>query len=253
MLSAIAIAVLVASWNNVLHLAPPRWREPVVSVGVTTAALLAGLWLSSEFNLARGSTSVLPWAVVAVGGVVVLAGTARWAPTVGRALADQRIVVMSRRRFVTHTAIRIPVVSGLAEEVLFRGLLWAVLLPVVGTTWTLATTSFAFGGWHAVVAAQQASRLGVRAPRWVAANVVVTIAAGGLLGLLRIETGGVWAPAAVHALVNVGFALAARLGAVHLPQCDGRLALVTDSIALDDGAEGPEGDGSAVAGAALSS
>lgn len=215
MLPIITIAVLIAGWNNVLHLAPARRREFVVAAGVTTAGVVGGAWLSTLHDISRGWSAALPWAAVTIAAGGLLALVSRVAPTIGRSLTDERIVGMSRMRFLAYAALRIPVVSGLAEEILFRGVMWAMIAPFVGTGWTLALTSVAFGLWHVVVSAQQARRMGMPAPRWVTVNVVATLTAGLLLGLLRVETGGVWAPAAVHALVNVAFAVAARLGAAH--------------------------------------
>lgn len=226
MLAVITLAVLLAGWNNVLHLAPTKQREFVVAAGVTAAGVAGAAWLSTWVNIAHGWSAALPWAAATLLGGGLLACLARLAPRVGQLLVDQRIVSMSRVRFAVHTAFRIPFVSGLSEEVLFRGVMWALLTPFVGTTWTLAITSLAFGLWHVVVSAQQAQRMGQRTIRWVALNVVITAGAGLLFGWLRLETGGVWAPAAVHAFVNTAFAVAARVGAAHhrRPAAGNRLA-----------------------------
>ena len=218
MLPVVLIALLIAGWNNALHLAPARRREFAVVAGVTTAAVAGGAWLSTWVDLSAGALDALPWAAATMTAGGLLALVARVAPRVGKSLADQRIVGMSRVRFVVHTALRIPLVSGLAEEILFRGLMWALLAPLFGTWWTLAVTSVAFGLWHVVVSAQQARRIGVHPPKWVTVNVLATLVAGFLLGLLRVATGGVWAPAAVHALVNVAVAVASRIGAAHQRQ-----------------------------------
>lgn len=211
------ISVVIAAWNNALHLAPARLRDAVVNAGVTSAALTGGVWLSTRIDLSNGWLRAIPWAgLVAVVGLIVVA-VARWAPRVGRSLADERMVGMSRARFLAHAFLRIPLVSGLAEEILFRGVMWALLSPLLGPIGTLVATSAAFGLWHVVVSAQQARRMGVAPPRWVALNVAATLGAGLLLGGLRMATGGVWAPAAVHAAVNVTFAVAARVGATHTP------------------------------------
>ena len=221
MADAVALAVAVAVWNNLLHLSPPRWRRWVVTAGVVGAAAVGAswslwLWGARRSGLGDGASSALWWGAAAAtctAGVVA----AGWVwPRLGEALVDRRITRMSRRRFLGEAVLRIPVVTGLAEEVLFRGVAWAALAAVGGTAFAWVGTSVGFGVWHVVVSAQQARREEGRrgtATSWVVANVVATSLAGAALGGLRVLTGGIWAPAAVHTVVNLTLAVGARLHA----------------------------------------
>jgi membrane protease YdiL (CAAX protease family) len=73
-----------------------------------------------------------------------------------------------------------------------------------------------FGLWHIGPGLDQAhaadrSKLGRFAH--VAVTVLATTAAGAFLVWLRIETGSIWVPVAVHAGVNMTLATFARLAA----------------------------------------
>lgn len=221
MADAVALAVAVAAWNNLLHLSPPRWRRWVVTTGVVGGAAAGAawslwLWGARASGLGGGAASALWWgaaAATACGGVVA----AGWVwPRLGAVLVDGRIAEMSNRRFLREAVVRIPLVTGLAEEVLFRGVAWAALAAVGGHATAWVGTSLGFGAWHVVVSAQQARREAGRrggAVSWTVTNVVATGLAGAALGGLRLLTGGIWAPAAVHTAVNLVMAVGARLHA----------------------------------------
>jgi membrane protease YdiL (CAAX protease family) len=49
-------------------------------------------------------------------------------------------------------------------------------------------------------------------------TVVATTAAGAFLVWLRVETGSIWVPVAVHAGVNMTLAIFARLATIPAPQ-----------------------------------
>lgn len=53
--------------------------------------------------------------------------------------------------------------------------------------------------------------------RWIAVTVLATTGAGVVLGALRWSTGGIWAPAGVHAVVNATLAWGARRVAADRP------------------------------------
>ena len=207
---ALVVVASVATWNNALHLAPRRWRDVVVTVGIALGGVLGAAWLFSAIDPLRGVGDMWPW----IGGAAVASGSvalvALVSPTVGRHLADRRIVEMSTPGFVTHTLVRIPIVTALCEEILFRGVAWSLLALIGGPSLAWWGSSLAFALGHVVVATQQARREGHPSLRWVLTTLVMTGLAGALLGWLRLTTDAIWASVGVHATVNVVLALAAR-------------------------------------------
>lgn len=207
---ALGLVAVVAGWNNALHLAPARWRDAVVSAGVAVAGVVGAVWLFSVLDPQGGLTNAWVWTAAAAGisiGVVALAHY--WKP-LAKAVSDRRIEEMSNGAFIAHTILRIPLLTAFTEEILFRGVVWALLEALGGwqLAWVGSSVAFALG--HIVVAMQQARREKYPPLRWVFTTLVMMLTAGVLLGWLRMETGGVWASIGVHGAVNAIFALGAR-------------------------------------------
>ena len=87
-------------------------------------------------------------------------------------------------------ALLLALSSGIGEELLFRGIMFSELEPRLGTGWTLAATSLLFAAAH--------TGRDRRFLVWTALSLVV----GLLLGALRIATGSLLAPIALHVTVN---------------------------------------------------
>jgi membrane protease YdiL (CAAX protease family) len=211
---ALILTAVIALLNNVLHLTPAKVREHVVTTGVALAGLGGLIWLLTEHThllSASPRTMIVMMLTLAAGAIVI--GVLRYKPTLAGFLHDSRIAAMNAREFVVHTALRIPAVSALAEEVLFRGVVWALLASIGGTWFALVGSSVAFGLWHVVVSGHQARRMETPMARWIAGSVAATFAAGVAFGLLRLITGGVWAPAAAHATINIVGSIGARVAA----------------------------------------
>jgi membrane protease YdiL (CAAX protease family) len=210
MLSAGLVVLSVSAWNNALHLAPFRWRSFVVPVGVAGGGLAGAAWFFSRYEFESGLGVAWFWTLAAMAIAAAVVIVAHLSPAVGRILSDRRISEMSTVSFLTHTFLRIPWLTAVTEEILFRGVVWAFLSQIWGDSTALWGSSVAFGLAHVVVAVQQARREGYSLPRWVASTLASTTVAGLLLGGLRLLTGGIWASAGVHAAVNVILAIGAR-------------------------------------------
>ena len=94
-------------------------------------------------------------------------------------------------------AVLVAVILGpMAEEVLFRGLLFGALQKWLSTGWTILTTAIVFAAWHIDFL-----------------YFVPLFAMGLLFGWVRNKTGSVWISAVVHALTSalILAALALRL------------------------------------------
>jgi len=113
-------------------------------------------------------------------------------------------------------AVRIPVMTALIEEAFFRGVLHAALIALYPPSVALVGGALLFGLWHVGPGLDQAratSKDWRRNALHVTITVLATSLAGAALVWLRIETGSIWVPVAVHAGINMTMAVYARLAA----------------------------------------
>lgn len=211
MAGALALSGLLVAYNNLINAWPPfhSWAYVPCNLVLTAGALaLSGAHVA--FGGAPGAALGLALAApVVLAFLLVSAGRHR------RLLADERVAGLAGWRLAYHLALRIPLGTALAEEVLFRGVLveaWrAAGLPIgAAALWAAA----AFGLWHVAPTVIGLRRNDARAsPARVGAAVAGAVAAtaGAGLGLtwLRLRSGGLLAPIVLHAAVNSGAAYAA--------------------------------------------
>jgi membrane protease YdiL (CAAX protease family) len=155
---------------------------------------------------AWGSGTVLLMSSV---GLVMLAG-----PHLRGHLADPRITEMTRGQAATQILIRIPVMTALIEEAVFRGVLHAALIAIYPEPIALWAGAALFGLWHigpGLDQAQSVDRRSLAGVAHVLITVIATTIAGAGLVWLRIETGSIWVPVAVHAGINMTMAVFARV------------------------------------------
>jgi hypothetical protein len=156
-------------------------------------------------------------AAAAVAGGAVTLGAAL--PATGRFFHDRRVGGVGRGEAAYHLAVRIPLATALAEELLFRGALLALLRwrrpPALAVLWT----SLLFGASHVLPTIDHyqgnpvsdlAADPGTGRRLTVLATMLSTAAAGGAFAWLRLRSGSVLAPTLAHAAVNVSAYLAGR-------------------------------------------
>ncbi len=210
---AIVACVGIGSLNNLLHVLPPRRRRVLGPVVLLGAAAAAAWWSARAGSLWTGLGAAVPWTLGALAATTTVVVVTEAVPSLRGTLADRRMAAMDRAAFTRHVLLRIPVLTALVEELLFRGALWVVLRAVGGEVLALAGTAVVFSLSHVAVAAEQARREGRAVVPWVAVTLAATAVAGLALGWLRLVTGGVWAPVGVHAAVNAVLAVGARRAA----------------------------------------
>ncbi len=168
------------------------------SLGLDRADVVAGLRLGGLVSVAIGA------------GVAVLAVL----PTSG-AFDDDRFVDLSAAEVVVEVCFRIPIVTALTEELLFRSVLLAVLLVALSRWWAIVASSLLFGLWHVLTTlddlggndvTDELTGWGVVAS--TSGVVVATTAAGIGFCLLRVRSGSVVAPWLVHTAINASTFLA---------------------------------------------
>lgn len=194
---------------------------------VTTAGLIVIGWTHgvtlAQLGLGRSTwvTGIL-WSlgiVLAVGAVIGVAGGM---PRFHKYFADDRVAdadgVLTTRRVL----LDIPFGTVLVEEYAFRGLLLALMTTQWGVVWAVAITSILFGLWH-IGPALEMHNAHQEATGHVLVTVGSTVLFTGLSGvgfaLLRLFTGSLFPPAALHWAANgtgivVGFFVNRRLRAI---------------------------------------
>lgn len=221
--SALPLVIYVVGFQTLVYLLlPGRFRvtwAPLVtsSVGAGLVAV-AAIWFGPDtVGLANPDGGMLAaWGsgtVIAMSsmGMVMLAR-----PELRGHLADPRIGEMSVRKATAQILIRIPIMTALIEEAVFRGVLHAALIALYPEPIAMWGGAVLFGLWHIGPGLDQARAVDRRSLAGIA-HVVITVIATTLAGAglvwLRIETGSIWVPVAVHAGLNMTMAVFARLAA----------------------------------------
>ncbi len=204
---AIAVVIVVTSvWNLVTNLVlDDPWYVPA---NLAMAALLvviarrAGLE-SSELGFGRahlrrglllGTLSVVVIAAVLAVALLV--------PATESALEDDRVAADSTLARWLVPLVRIPLGTVVFEEILFRGVAFALVTRLAGTRVAVAATAVWFGLWHVVPAWETADGSGWTVAAAVAGTVLFTGVTGIVLALLRERSGSLAAPVIAHASAN---------------------------------------------------
>ena len=217
--AAMALALALIAYNNLLNLWPPFHRF-YVPINLGAAAVIIGLALG-PLNLTAETLGLTGNILSDVAGGA-LAGLILTGPLylallssrLARLIADRRLEGSSHLEMLYRILIRIPVGTALLEEVAFRGVLF-VLLVDDGVVPAAVISSVAFALWHVVptLATAKVNRMlnGFGAWRAVTGGVVVTFGVGMVFVWVRLQAGGLGAPYGVHAAVNSSAALAGFL------------------------------------------
>jgi uncharacterized protein len=155
-------------------------------------------------------------AAAVAGGSVALGGAV---PGTRPFFDNRRIRDASSGEAAYHLAVRIPLATALAEELLFRGALLALLRRERSLTAAILWTSLLFGAWHVLPTLEDCERnaAGTRIGdpgqgRWLAvlATTAATAAAGSAFAWLRLRSRSLVAPVLAHAALNASAYLAGR-------------------------------------------
>jgi membrane protease YdiL (CAAX protease family) len=203
-------------------LVPARRRTLWAPVFTGTAGAVITLGAGWTFGFETIGLGVPDMAIVfawALATVVVMSGVGFFMlrdPALRSQLADPRLAALTRPQAFTQIFVRMPVMTALIEEAFFRGVLHAALIALYPSSVALVGGALLFGLWHVGPGFDQAQASG-RGFRGnaihVLATVLATSVAGAALVWLRMETGSIWAPVAVHAGLNMTMAVFARLAA----------------------------------------
>lgn len=207
-------------YNNALNRWPPFHGRLYLPLNLTLSSALVALALALDldadsigFGPGQGAWF---WAGLAAG--VVAAAPMFLALITERgctAVADARMAGLSRRAVAYRVLLRAPVGTALTEELAFRGVLFALLMDA-GPLWAVAWSSVLFGLWHIAPGINLLDGNPGPKPasyRWakVAGIVAASSSAGLAFAGLRIWSGGLAAPFALHATLNSLGTVAAHL------------------------------------------
>ena len=217
--SAALLGAVLVAYNNLINLWPP-FQRLYVRINACAAAAVTGLALG-PLNLEpltvglMGNTLSEAGAGAAAGVVLtcplyLALASPRWV----RRIADRRLDDVDVRELLQRIFYRVPLGTALLEELAFRGVLFGLLLEH-GVAEAAVISSAAFGLWHVVPTFETArvnrARSGSTRFWAVAAGVVVAFGAGLVFVWLRVMTGGLAAPFAMHAAMNSSATLAGFL------------------------------------------
>jgi membrane protease YdiL (CAAX protease family) len=205
----ILVTLALVAYNNVANLWPPFNRAAyvpanLVAAGALLAIAVTALDLSwrdlglSDLSMGDAGAGLAVGAAVA-SPLLLLAHTERGA----RLIADRRVSGLRGRALLYQTVVRVPLGTALFEELAFRGVLFAAW-RAAGELTAYAVSSVVFGIWHVAPAATMVRlntpHAGLVRP--LAGTLVLTALAGAGLTWLRVETGSLAAPVALHATLN---------------------------------------------------
>src|SRR6478735_9922366 len=211
-LIALVVAILAAG-ELVAHFVDSSYGVvaiPVAALVVTVVALRSGItW--DELGLARSTWSRgARYALVLAGAVTVVVAVMAAIPAFRSVFEDDRYDTGIGRALVV-ALVLVPLRTVIPEELAFRGVLLAMLTRRFGTTPAVIGSSVLFGLWHVTSSVGLAadneavgSVASGAAAQWIGVigAVVATTLAGVVLCVVRLRSGSLIAPIALHWAVN---------------------------------------------------
>lgn len=193
---------LLSSW-------PEALAQVVVAVSLVVFAIQRG-YTAASLGLSRASLGAGARLGATMSAVIVVAVVVLAVVPFGRGfLEDERFTDMSGWSALYELAVRIPIVTALSEELMFRSVLFIVLLGLLSTTWSIVWSSLCFGAWHVLTTVGD---LGENANTdsldvlgqvgAVLSIVVVTAVAGAIFAWARLRSSSIVAPWLVHTTLN---------------------------------------------------
>lgn len=208
----IVLSVLVAS-NLATAFLLNSWPEAIAQVGAAVALVVFALQRGSSVDSlglsARAVRAGLRLGAVVSGLIAVGVMVIAVVPFGRSFLEDDRFSELSGWSATYQLVIRIPLVTALSEELMFRSVLLAVLLACVSARWAVVWSSVAFGLWHVLGTlgdlggnAATDSLGAVERAGSVAGVVLATTIAGVIFAWTRLRSGSLVAPWMIHVAFN---------------------------------------------------
>ncbi len=180
-------------------------------------------WVVRFSDITLGSIGTRPGStihgLVYGGGAYLLISlaiaSAIFIPAAKNFLNDKRVIRLSTRQFLYKTFVNLPLGTVLLEEVVFRGVMLALLMQDFSTLSSVLISSLLFGLWHVlpaftnVITNDSLNKMKKPILSVVAGTVFITFLAGIGFSWLRLASGSLLAPLMAHYATNSGGLIAA--------------------------------------------
>ena len=195
-------ATLLEGWASV--------AAQVVAAGGAVGIAFARGYTADELVLSP-STFGAGLRLGAIVAMIIATGVALIAivPLTRGFLDDDRFADIEGAEVAYQVLFRIPFITALTEELLFRSVLLGVLLVLLSVRWAVIVSAFVFGLWHVLTtigdpAGNDATESfgALEQAGSVAVVVAATALAGLLFGWFRVRSGSVIAPWLAHIAFN---------------------------------------------------
>lgn len=217
---AFLVGAALVTYNSLLNRWPAFHGAMYVPLNLALCAVLLVIGAAAGLDgadLGFGSGQAWGWAVGLGLGILatlpmfILLSCERGT----RLVADSRMAGLSPGAVAYRALVRVPVGTALTEELAFRGVLFG-LLAARGELHAVLWSSLFFGIWHVMpgfnlLASNRRPKAGSYRTAKVAAIVTASALGGVVLAGLRIWSGGLAAPFALHATLNSLGTVAAHL------------------------------------------
>jgi len=203
-------------YNNVVNLLPPQLHARIYVWLNLVILLLAWLWARKKLNLHPRDIGFtrknLAQSVLYGLGLVFLIIIAAFAlrqllPALGISKTFIRLDDVSRAKLWWRVLVRIPLGTGLFEEILFRGIFYGYLAKNYSSTQALFRSSLFFVFWHIMPTLKVILfNLQLTSPLPIVGLWIVGLAGAYVAGLifawLRYRTGNIVGCLIAHILIN---------------------------------------------------
>lgn len=219
-LDALIYLVAIAIYSVAISIYIPKRFYSYVNLLIAGGSIIYGIAIGLSFGAMGLAPSGLlkSGVLIAVfgGAAIVVLAIGNLLPPVHKLFADGPSKRFSKREAAHELLLRVPFGTALSEEVIFRSVLLGILLGETTQTQALIVAAIAFGLWHIIptlqtVRSNDAFKTMV-GEQWrhhvfsVITTVLVTGVAGFMFGWLRVISGSILVPWALHTLIN-GFSI----------------------------------------------
>ena len=190
-LAAYAVGLFLLRYS-VQRLVPARYQALAMLAATGAVVLLSFVGWGGAYLNPFATQPVIGSIVLAITCVIVLSGVVStiWTANIAPLRAITRTVML-----------RIPFVTALSEEILFRSVLLYVLLKVSSMPVAILASAVLFGLWHVYEPANR-HLPGHQKALKSAVDVLATCLAGGVFAWLTLISGSIYASWLLHWLAN---------------------------------------------------
>lgn len=208
------IAILIA-YNVIINKYLEEKWHLLFSLTLSTTVIW---WVVRFSDITLGSIStrlgsIVPGVIYGTAAYVIISlviASTIFIPFAKGFLNDKRVIRLNTRQFLYKTLVNLPIATVFLEEVIFRGVMLALLMQDFTATQSVLISSLLFGLWHvlpaytSVVTNDSLKTIKKPAIPVVVGTVFITFLAGIGFSWLRLASGSLIAPMMAHFATNSG-------------------------------------------------